>query len=222
MEKNKKRTQDYLVTPIIVVAAVIAFMGGYVLSSDISKSFNKINNSNNNKNEDEFSGISIAGSTLNGSTLGFKDKYVVGKNDDEEYNIILGTYVGVNDSYLSLSYGDSKKEIVLTKYLYTNEETNEYELSFDKDVVDVHMTSFEVSPSLNTIFFLLEDGTVDYMLVEDAIETNDFKVYGTIKLKNVAKFYEGNICTNNNRDCEKTCFAQTVDGKIYNLEEYVL
>lgn len=222
MEKNKKRTQDYLVAPIIVVAAVIAFMGGYVLSSDVSKSFNKINNSNNDEKEDEFSGISIAGTTLNGSTLGFKDRYIVDKKDGEEYNITLGTYVGVNDSYLNLSYGESKKEILLTKYLYTNEETNEYELSFDKDVVDVHMSSFELSPSLNTIFFLLEDGTVDYMLVEDAIETNDFKIYGTLKLRNIAKFYDGTICTNDNKECEKTCFAQTVDGKIYNLEEYVV
>ncbi len=222
MEKNKKRTQDYLVAPIIVVAAVIAFMGGYVLSSDVSKSFNKINNSNNDEKEDEFSGISIAGATLNGSTLGFKDRYIVDKKDGEEYNITLGTYVGVNDSYLNLSYGESKKEILLTKYLYTNEETNEYELSFDKDVVDVHMSSFELSPSLNTIFFLLEDGTVDYMLVEDAIETNDFKIYGTLKLRNIAKFYDGTICTNDNKECEKTCFAQTVDGKIYNLEEYVV
>lgn len=219
MEKTNKKAQDYLVASVIVVAAVIAFMGGYVLSSDVSKSFNKIKN--NNKTEDELTGLSIAGTTLSGETLGFRDELIVGKDEEKDYNMVLGTYVGVNDSYLDLSYGDSKKEIEITKYIYTNEEISDYQLNFDKEVVDIHMSSFELSPSLNTIFFLLDDGTVEYMLVEDALETNDFKSYGTLKVKNVAKFYEGNICTKENNECEKTCFAQTVDGKIYDLAEYI-
>ncbi len=220
MENTNKKAQDYLIASIIVVAAAIAFMGGYVLSSDVAKSFNKIKN-NNNKTEDELLGLSLAGTTLNNKTLGFSDELVVGKEEEKDYNMILGTYVGVNDSYLNLSYGDSKKEVKLTKYLYTNEEMSDYEISFDKEVVDIHMTSFELSPALNTIFFLLDDGTVEYVLVEDAIETNDFKSYGTLEVKNVAKFYEGNVCTKENGECEKTCFAQTVDGKIYDLAEYI-
>lgn len=221
MEKTNKKAQDYLIASVIVVAAAIAFMGGYVLSSDVSKSFDKIKNNKNSTTEEELSGLSIAGTTLSGKTLGFGDDYVVGKDEEKDYNLILGTYVGVNDSYLNLSYGGSKKEVKITKYLYTNEELSDYDLVFDKEVVDIHMTSFDLSPSLNTIFFLLDDGTVEYMLVEDAIETNDFKIYGTLKIKNIAKFYEGNICSKENNKCEKTCFAQTVDGKIYDLAEYI-
>lgn len=221
MEKTNKKAQDYLIASVIVVAAAIAFMGGYVLSSDVSKSFDKIKNNKNSTTEEELSGLSIAGTTLSGKTLGFEDDYVVGKDEEKDYNLILGTYVGVNDSYLNLSYGDSKKEVKITKYLYTNEELSDYDLVFDKEVVDIHMTSFDLSPSLNTIFFLLDDGTVEYMLVEDAIETNDFKIYGTLKIKNIAKFYEGNVCSKENNKCEKTCFAQTVEGKIYDLAEYI-
>lgn len=221
MEKTNKKAQDYLIASVIVVSAAIAFMGGYVLSSDVSKSFDKIKNNKNSTTEEELSGLSIAGTTLSGKTLGFEDDYVVGKDEEKDYNLILGTYVGVNDSYLNLSYGDSKKEVKITKYLYTNEELSDYDLVFDKEVVDIHMTSFDLSPSLNTIFFLLDDGTVEYMLVEDAIETNDFKIYGTLKIKNIAKFYEGNVCSKENNKCEKTCFAQTVEGKIYDLAEYI-
>ncbi len=221
MEKTNKKAQDYLIASVIVVAAAIAFMGGYVLSSDVSKSFDKIKNNKNSTTEEELSGLSIAGTTLSGKTLGFGDDYVVGKDEEKDYNLILGTYVGVNDSYLNLSYGGSKKEVKITKYLYTNEELSDYDLVFDKEVVDIHMTSFDLSPSLNTIFFLLDDGTVEYMLVEDAIETNDFKIYGTLKIKNIAKFYEGNVCSKENNKCEKTCFAQTVEGKIYDLAEYI-
>ena len=69
-----------------------------------------------------------------------------------------------------------------------------YLIPFDRNIVDVHMSTFDMNVELNTIFFLLDDGTVEYILIEDAIERNDFRSFGKLDgLNNIAKFYEGKI-----------------------------
>ena len=222
--KGKRKTQDSLITSVIGVSAVIAFMGGYVLSGDLTKSYNNLANSNNKVQKLdglEIAGASVSGSTLAGSTLGFNENYIVA-SDEYDYNYDLGTYAGVGDSYVTFQYGNKKNEIKIVKYYYDNDESEEYTVSFDKNVVDIHMSTFDMNTDLSTILFLLDDGSVEYMFIENAMERDVYNTEGKIEeLKNITKFYEGTACEKGTPICTKTTFAQSIDGKIYNLYDYI-
>ncbi len=228
MEKTKIKvktksinTKNSNVSTFILIAAIIAFIGGYALSGEIKdRTFRIKNNEKENIISDD---VQIAGGNqLGNKTLGFNENLVVTDNYNQEYNVLLGTYMGVNDAYFDIQYGTSKNDIAFVKYS-NNEETSEYFLlPFESKVVDLHMSTFDMNPNLNTIFFLLEDGTVEYMLIEDAIARNDFRSFGKLEgLTNIAKFYEGTTCEVDSSVCTKTAFAQSIDGRIYDLYNYI-
>lgn len=222
--KSQNKPQDVLVTAVIVVSAAIAFMGGFVLSGDLSKSYYKTKNKTNvQENEDvKVAGATVAGQTVSGSTLGFNEKYIV-SGQEYDYKFNLGTYAGIEDAYINLNYGNSKNEIVVSKYYYDNENNEEYTMNFNKPVVDVHMATFDMEAGYNTILFLLDDGTVEYMFAEDAINNDNYVTQGRIVgINNIVKFYEGTSCEKGTPICSKTTFAQTIDGKIFNLFDYIV
>lgn len=227
MKKAKRQTrpQDILITAVIAVSAAIAFMGGFVLSGDLSKSYYKTKNKTADVEENGEVGIAaavIGGQKGAGTTLGFNENYVV-SGQEYDYNFDLGTYAGLNDAYISLNYGDTKSEIKVSKYYYDNENSEEYVMNFNKMVVDVHMATFNMEPEYNAILFLLDDGTVEYMFAETAMEFDNYVTQGrVVGLENVAKFYEGTSCEKGTPICSKTTFAQTIDGKIFNLYDYII
>ena len=228
MEKTKVKTKTKTINKkntnlsvFILIAAIIAFIGGYALSGELKDRTFRINGEN--KVETTSDDVKIAaGDTLGNKTLGFNENLVVTDDYNQEYNIILGTYMGVDDSYFDIQYGTNKNEIVFIKYSNNEEDSQYFLLPFESRVVDIHLSTFDMNTELNTIFFLLEDGTVEYMLIEDAIERNDFRSFGKLEdLTNIAKFYEGTSCEVDSPICTKTAFAQSIDGKIYNLYSYV-
>lgn len=222
MEKTKKRAQDVLLTAVIAVSATIAFIGGFALSGELKeRSYRAKDNDNSSENTD-LSFMSAGGSLAGGYTLGFDEKLVESSDDLHDYEIYLGTYSGVGDAYVSIKYGDTKSQLVFTKYSYTSEKYDEFVINFTRNVVDTHMSTFDLDVDYNTIFILLDDGSVEYILIEDAIKNNNIKSYGRVEgLEYVAKFYEGTTCEIDSPSCIKTAFAQTMDGKIYDLYDYI-
>lgn len=226
MRKTKTtnvKPNDTLLTGVIAVSAAIAFMGGYVLSGDLNKSYSNLTKSKSNTYEGvEIAGASIGGSTLEGTTLGFNENYVVSEGEFD-YNYELGSYSSVGDSYLNFEYGNKKSEVKVLKYYYDNDKNEEFTISFDKNVVDVHISTFDMNSDYSTALFLLDDGSVEYVLLERAIETSNFEPNGKLEdLKNIVKFYEGTACEKGTPICNKTTFAQSMNGKIYNLYDYIV
>jgi hypothetical protein len=223
--KIKRKTQDSLVTSVIVVAALIAFIGGYALSADLQHSYFNVTSNNNKK--DVLDGVQIAGTSVGGSivagtTLGFNENYVV-SSDDYDYNLDLGSYSSVSTSYLNFEYGDTKSDIKVKRYYYENNGSDEYTISFDKNVVDVHISNFESDPDYNVVLFLLDDGSIEYLLLERAITNNNFTAVSKIdNLSNVVKFYDGTACESGTPICTKTVFAQTTNGSIFDLYSYIV
>ena len=227
MEKEKtkgrktSKPQDTLIAAVITVAAAIAFIGGYALASDFSASYYNFKGSKT-KSVAENSDIQMAGATLGGnSTLGFNENYVV-TSGAYDYKFDLGTYASLGDAYIYLGYGKDKSEIRVTKYYYDNNNREEYTMHFNKNVVDIHMTTYEADTNLNTILFLLEDGSVEYMFAETAIENDNYVTQGKIAgLENIVKFYKGTACEKGTPICNRTSFAQSLNGKIYNVYDYI-
>ena len=219
MEKKKnKDTQSFLVTSFIAVVAVLCFIGGYAISNEISERFTKIDK---NSREEDSSSVVIAGGSLGNKTLGFDEKYVE-TNDLKNYELTLGTYAGTGDSYFTIEYGNTKSELKIVKYFYDNDSTQEYTLDFVSNVVDVYSAIFNDAEQ-NVIIFLLENGDICYSFVNEIANNNSYASYNTInEISNVVKFYRGNACNNVTGVCELTTFAQTKNGTIYDLSNYVL
>ena len=228
MEKTKTKTKSNnvrssSVSVFILSAAIIAFIGGFAVSGEIKDRLFHYNDRDKEIKIVESEDIDIAGGNLVGNkTLGFNENMVVTEDDDREYNVLLGTYMGVNDSYYDIQYGNTKAEIAFVKYSEFADDSQYFLIPFERKVVDIHMSTFNMNTELNTIFFLLEDGSVEYILIEDAIERNDFRSFGKIEeLNNIAKFYEGTSCETDSVNCTKTAFAQSTDGRIYDLSNYI-
>ena len=140
----------------------------------------------------------------------------------KNYELTLGTYAGTGDSYFTIEYGNTKSELKIVKYFYDNDSTQEYTLDFVSNVVDVYSAIFNDAEQ-NVIIFLLENGDICYSFVNEIANNNSYASYNTInEISNVVKFYRGNACNNVTGVCELTTFAQTKNGTIYDLSNYVL
>ena len=224
MEGRKKNNgRDTVLVSLLAVVAIITFIGGYALSGELAERSYRASNGNN-KNEDV---ISVPDDVVRGlpipsvDTLGFKEGDVVSV-EDEKYEVNFGRYTASKDSYYDILYGDKNTSIKLVRH-DSNGEFEEYLIDFSYDVVDVFVSGFGKDNKNDTIFFLLDDGSVEYMLIRDAIANNDFTSYGALPgLTNVAKFYNGNVCDSEGNNCVKTVFAQTTDSSIYNLYDLIV
>ena len=155
-------------------------------------------------------------------TLGFDEKLVM-SDDDSKYAIDFGTYAGTTNVYFTLSYGNSQKELKVTRFTYDSEETQEYTLTYTNNVVDVFFGKFDNNPLNNAIFYLLDNGDVCYSFVEGMVKEDMYGMYLTIEnLSGIAKFYSGESCNEETGACTTTTFAQAKDGKIYDLNKYII
>lgn len=219
MEKKKKETQDFLVTSIVVVVVVIGFIGGFVLAGDLKERMYRASEKNDSSSES--GDIVIAGGGEGNKTLGFDEKYV--ESDALlDYEITFGTYAGSTNSYFTVNYGEKKNELKITKYNYDNAESQEYTMDFAGNVVDVFLGVFNDDPNNNALLYLLDNGDVCYSLIENMVKNDQYGYYTSVEsLTKVAKFYKGNACDPETEMCKSTTFAQTVDGKIYDLNQYI-
>lgn len=102
---------------------------------------------------------------------------------------------------------------------------DEYNLSFSKNVVDI-LAGYATNGigSSGVFFFLMEDGTVEYLPLYKAFSDDNIKSYGPIKgVEGVIKLYEaakepkeGDFGGN------YAILAQNKDGKIYDLSKILI
>ena len=215
--KKKNDTQGTLVTAIIVVVVTIGFIGGFVLADELKE---RVYRANTKDSTSESGDIMIAGGGSN-KTYGFDEKYV-DASDDLDYSIDFGTYAGSTNSYFTIQHGDTNKELLITKYNYDDDSTQEFTMPFNRNVADVYLGSFNNDPKNNTLFYLLDNGDVCYSLIEEMVQNDEFESYYELEdLSHIVKFYSGNSCQPGTAKCESTTYAQTANGKIYDLNNYV-
>ena len=219
MEKGKKKdTQNTIITVFLITIVTIGFIGGFVLSSELKERVYRAGQ----KDETTSTSDDIMAASVKGNkTLGFDEKNVE-SDEDLDYYIDFGTYAGSTDSYFTMEYGDSKKDLKIVKYNYNDEKSQEYTMSFVRNVVDVYFGQFNDDPQYNALFYLLDNGDVCYSIIEDMVLTNSYGSYYSInELSDIAKFYNGSSCSPVSGTCNSTTFAQAKDGKIYDLNKYI-
>ena len=214
MKSSKNKTQDSIITGIITAASLIAFIGGYVLSSGLTnKNYITIE-----KNVEKDEVIEANASLTN--DLSFNEANIYQRNENVEYMVSFPNYFVDNNTYYMLSYGNSNYEIVYNK-MVNGESVNKETIEFDLRVIDVAVyKSNDITK--DAVFYLFEDGSVEYTLMDDAIGNNFLRTNGRLnEVYDVVKFFDGYTCKKDNSECNKVLFAQNLDGTLYNISEMI-
>ena len=217
MEKKKKKSW-ILVTVLIVILLVAATLGGYLagasrIANDVVKQRNDneeaVKNTSlfydenkiENKQEGQvFDRLSVSG-FINGVS------YKIGENKTTVKATIAWSVVGTN--YFGESYPINRKET----------DVDDISIDFDKDVVEIYAAGFGQDTTGAVIIFLLEDGTAKYVNEYEAVRSQSYKNIKDLKLKDIVKFYGTGVT--GDHFGHYTTVAQTKDGKLYDLDEFV-
>lgn len=150
------------------------------------------------------------------------DGFVTSKIETENYasvNLEKSDSVGFSYSLGNLgkifpSFADSNAR----EGVFTN-----VEIPFQgKKVADVFIKSFGHSYVNETVFFLMEDGTVEYMPVIHAIRNNNFKSYGTVEgVKDVVTIENFAVGNKNGGGGYTAVFAITSNNEYYELNTLI-
>lgn len=88
---------------------------------------------------------------------------------------------------------------------------------------DLLLTGFGQAVGEETLFFIMADGTVEYIPLAKAIHNNNIKSHGKLpNVSNVIKFYDGSSCPADGFvGCGHQSLAQRADGNYYELYDAV-
>ena len=219
MRKSKEKeaktttTKDSLITVIITAASIIAFIGGYVLSSGLTtKNFYSINY--NDDKDDEI----VASDAPLTKDLSFNENNIYDRDYNLHYKVTFPKYVIDENNYLTVEYGNSNYEVVV-KNVKGNELLYEYKLEFDSKINDIEIL---LETEKNAILYLLEDGSIEYTLIDDLLENDFLRTNGRInEATDVVKFVNGTSCNKSTQQCKDVIYAQSSSGMIYDINEMI-
>ena len=215
-EKIRKKGQDTLIVSIIGIAAGIAFIGGdFYGERHHARLFGGTTVVASNEE------VVTAGEGVQKATLGFDENQILYDENDNNYTFIFDNYAGLDDSYFEVRYGDDKNSINLVRNYLETGNSEGHMLEFNERVVDSFVAGFGDSNEKDSIFFILEDGSIEYILIERAIRNDDYRTFKIDGLSNIVKHYNANSCSDVTSNCERTVLVQSMDGTIYDLVNYV-
>ena len=216
MEKVRKKGQDTLIVSIIGISAGIAFMGGCVMGEKHQARYAYIPTTAGSNNE-----VVTAGYGTELATLGYDENLIVYDENDYNYSFVFDNYAGLNDSYFEIRYGEDKSTINLVRNYLDTGNSEGHSIEFDSRVVDSFIAGFGDDNQKDSIFFILEDGSVEYLLVDRATKNDDYRTFKIDELHNIVKHYNANACSEVTSECVRTVLVQSIDGTIYDLINYV-
>lgn len=120
-----------------------------------------------------------------------------------------------NKVSLKLNWSDLNAMYKTNQAETTNDEI---ELELSQNISDIVIISAGQTVGMERILFLMEDGSVEYIPVAEAVKENNFTSRGKVEnLKNIVKFYKGGFDTKEGIGGGAMSYAQDADGKIYLL-----
>ena len=215
-EEVRKKGQDTLIVSIIGIAAGVAFIGGdFYGERHHARYFGNKEVINSNAE------VVTAGEGIQAHTLGFDESQIVYDENNYSYTFIFDSYAGLDDSYIEVRYGNDKNSINLVRNYIETGNSEGHLLEFNERVVDSFVAGFGDSNEKDSIFFILEDGSIEYILIDRAIRNDDYRTFKIDGLNNIVKHYNANSCSDVTSTCERTVLVQSMDGTIYDLVNYV-
>lgn len=163
MENKKLNNIFVTIVVIFIILLIIGLI--YVIFASYNEKVTANSTSINNNSSTTTNFIFASSNCLNNSSVNYK----------------LSQY---NNSNVSVKL-NSKRNVTL-KY-----KGNSYTISnFTQDIEDIYVSGFGESYDNLTILYLMEDTTIQYTPIEDAINSDNLTSYGTVNgVKNIIKFH---------------------------------
>ena len=238
-QSNKKGTNISVICCLIIIIVLCGYIAYdkdvfNLAKNDPKESINKNedsskkvleNNTNTNNGTSNNEGSGNQNTTTTTTNPQYQFDISKCSNCDSEYTYELtvnGSFaeatlksdnktVWVNIDYDTISDGGHNK--------VNNKGQKGYTLTFNKKVVDIVYATYGIDLSYETILFLMEDGTVEFLPIDDAAIKGQIKSYGQVEnITNIVKFYP-NISAGrtNGVGGYVTTLAQSSDGTIYDI-----
>lgn len=224
MEEKSKKTNTFLVIGIIILLIVVIFLCGYIFldkTNDGSISGNTNNNISNSKNEETKVDSENKETLENTNGLIIFDGTRAVNSNEKNYTLSCqgnaGIYASVDSSQKVLTFSFTPSKVVETYSLNWTSNRNDVassKINFDKKIVDIFFGGMGQDVSHDTLFILLEDGTLEYIPIVQMFNNAQEQVvsYGKINgVSDVAKL------TLSNTSNGVTTLAIKSDGSFYDL-----
>ncbi len=139
-------------------------------------------------------------------------------DDDFEYVINdFGDFITaelINDKTVNINLRDISK---FDSSIQTSGQ-NEYTINFDKKIRNIYIIGYGLDAANETLIYLMEDGTLEYTPIINAVKNNTIKSYGTINnVKNVVSIYNVRKDYKGPVGGSTSYLAQSSDGTLYDL-----
>lgn len=143
------------------------------------------------------------------------------RNTDEQAAFVANLNLTDNTTTLTINWDQVKKIYPFLDASKTGTE-NISNLGLSGKPTDLLLTGFGQTAGYGALFFLMEDGTIEYIPLAKAAKDNNFKSYGKLpNISNVIKFYRGASCDKSGPGCGQQSLAQRADGNFYELYDAV-
>lgn len=226
MGEEKSKNNVVLIVIIIILLIAVIGLGGYIiLNKDNSQSldYNIENNTTNSKNVNEQPTDKTETNTTEtetNSVIIFDGSKAINSNE-KNYTLACegnaGIWITVDSTQKVLTFSFTPTRVVefysLTWTSTRNDRTSS-KLNFDKKIVDVFFGEMGQSSSGDTLFILLEDGTVEYIPIVHMFNNVQAEVVSYGKIDGISDI---NKFTLSSTSDGVTTLAIKKDGTFYDL-----
>ena len=225
MEEKKKSGKGGLVVIIVLLLLICCGMGAFIFMNK-DKIFTKeavkeekVTKEENTSSDyiyvfDE-SKIQEKGNTLYsvGGAAGLTGtSYMINEENPKEVKVEVSWGAIYNEG----TFGSVWAEQNVAK----KDKVDSFKLTFDKKVIDMYYASFGLDFTESKMIFIMEDGSLQYLADYDAVKNSKFDDVKKLDIEKVVKFYESTSQEKGSHiGGHITTLAQTMDGKIYDLEK---
>ena len=243
LSMENKRKNIYIVVFIIttIIASCVAVYFGVMWNNDkqtLEAKIQEMSSQSNMTNKEEKNNVEKEESDEKVVYKYTRPTIDVNKcinaHKDAEYQIIKED--SMSDD-ISCSVNKDKKSVTLSinwenmKKMYQINQPNEIKGNsetvtidnFSNEIIDVCVVRLGQGIGNETILFLMEDGTVEYIPIYRALKNKEYKSYGELNgLDSIVDVSKGSAVLNNNSEYvggHITVFAIKEDGSFYDLYE---
>ena len=221
--KIKGKNNTILIVIIVILLIAVIVLGGYIFLNKDNSSTKYVTGSNNTnaKSENVQKNVETNTNTQKTNTVITFDGSKSINSSEKNYTLSCqgnaGIWITVDSTQKTLTFSFTPTRVIEFYQLTWTSTRNDMvssKINFDKKIVDVFFGGMGQSSSGDTLFILLEDGTVEYIPIIHMFNHVQAEVvsYGKINgVSDVAKF------TLSNTSGGVTTLAIKNDGTFYDL-----
>ncbi len=221
MEEKKKSGKGGLVVVIVLLLLICCGMGAFIFMNKDKIFAKEATEVKEEKASNDYiyvfdeSKVQDKGNTIYsvGGAGGLTGtSYVINEENPKEVKVEVNWGAIYNEG----TFGSVWAEQNVAK----KDKVDTFKLTFDKKVIDMYYASFGLDATESKMIFIMEDGSLQYLADYDAVKNAKFDDVKKIDIEKVVKFYEsGSKEKDSHIGGHITTLAQTMDGKIYDLEK---